>query len=253
MMNNWINPFFEQSPPEPILRDVFTGWKIGGGIFSYLSDVTTMPWEAFDYVSITSLDIAYFGNHSGGKFCSPLVKFMIDEETGDVPPDNRISIATLLITKYLKNWEKLFDTMLEEYSPIHNYDMTEIRSTLVGDSEAETIVSNEESSMNTENTSREDDYKYGMNSMKNNPPNSDRIDSISSSSSSNSSDSSNNRNRVGAKEESENIHRSGNIGVTTTQRLIEEERNVWFWVFFDKVFSDLDSELALMFHDACRV
>lgn len=39
--------------------------------------------------------------------------------------------------------------------------------------------------------------------------------------------------------------RQGNIGVTTTQQMLEAEREVWMWDFFDKVFSDVDSVLAL--------
>ena len=46
---------------------------------------------------------------------------------------------------------------------------------------------------------------------------------------------------------------AGNIGVTTTQKLLQEERELWIWNFFDQVFNDLDRELALMFHDSCRV
>lgn len=55
------------------------------------------------------------------------------------------------------------------------------------------------------------------------------------------------------KTEHEEIHRYGNIGVTTTQKLIQEERNLWLWNYFDQIFSDLDRELALAFHDPCRV
>lgn len=54
-------------------------------------------------------------------------------------------------------------------------------------------------------------------------------------------------------EESEETHRSGNIGVTTTQKLIQEEREVWLWNYFEQVFNDVDSLLALQIHDPCRV
>ena len=67
------------------------------------------------------------------------------------------------------------------------------------------------------------------------------------------SENSDKRNRVNAGEEEETTRRAGNIGVTTTQKLIQEERDLWLWNFFDQVFNDLDRELALMFHDPCRV
>ena len=117
-----------------ILRDVFEGWKTGDGLFNYLSDVTTMPWDNVETVDIESLDLLYFGSHSGSKFCSPLVEIMVNSETGVIPSSNRTSIATILITKYLMNWERLFDTMVVTYNPIHNYDMSDHRTLKSADS-----------------------------------------------------------------------------------------------------------------------
>ena len=41
------------------------------------------------------------------------------------------------------------------------------------------------------------------------------------------------------------LKRSGNIGVTTSQQMIEGERKLWFWSYFEKVFSDVDNILTL--------
>lgn len=42
------------------------------------------------------------------------------------------------------------------------------------------------------------------------------------------------------------LRRSGNIGVTTSQQMIEAERNVWLWDFFHTVvFPDLDKVLTI--------
>lgn len=43
--------------------------------------------------------------------------------------------------------------------------------------------------------------------------------------------------------------RSGNIGVTTTQQLIESERSVSQWSFFERVFKDIDYMLCLDVYD----
>ena len=43
--------------------------------------------------------------------------------------------------------------------------------------------------------------------------------------------------------------RSGNIGVTTTQQLIESERSVSQWSFFERVFKDIDYVLCLDVYD----
>lgn len=52
----------------------------------------------------------------------------------------------------------------------------------------------------------------------------------------------------GADTHTRNYHltRSGNIGVTTSQQMIQSERDLWIWNFFrDVVFKDLDKVLAL--------
>ena len=42
------------------------------------------------------------------------------------------------------------------------------------------------------------------------------------------------------------LTRKGNIGVTTSQQMIESERNLWIWNFFkDAVFPDIDTILTL--------
>lgn len=254
MSEYWfLSPFFDSKDPEPILRDVFNGWNTGSGIFNYLAQITDLPWKDVETVDNTVLDIAYFGNHSGAKFCSPIVKLSIDAETGFVSEAARITIAKILISKYLQNWKHLWETNVAVYTPIHNYDMTESRHLKTADSTSEKGNSNREDVTEHGRTQTEMDYKYGLNTDTENPRPSDRIDSTEGGSTTTTSENTDQRNRVGAGEEEETTHRAGNIGVTTTQKLIEEERNLWLWNFFDQVFNDLDRELALMFHDPCRV
>lgn len=40
------------------------------------------------------------------------------------------------------------------------------------------------------------------------------------------------------------LTRSGNIGVTTSQQMIQSERDLWVWNFFESVFQDLDKYLT---------
>lgn len=41
------------------------------------------------------------------------------------------------------------------------------------------------------------------------------------------------------------LTRSGNIGVTTSQQMIEAERNLWLWNFMEIVYADLDKILTI--------
>ena len=254
MSEYWfLNPFLSGADPEPILRDVFNGWNTGDGIFKYFAEITDMPWKNVETIDDQALDVAYFANHSGAKFCSPLVKLSINAESGLVGETQRRIIAKILVAKYLTNWKRLWDTNVAVYNPLHNYDMTETRNLLTADSTSENGSSTGEDTTEHGRTNTEMDYKYGLNTDTENPTPSDRIDSTEGGETTTTSENTNQRNRVDAGEEQEDTRRAGNIGVTTTQKLIQEERDLWLWNFFDQVFNDLDRELALMFHDPCRV
>lgn len=275
-MNDFFPFVYSDSDPEPILRDVFDGWESGTGLFSVLAAQGTMPWANAENVDNSVLDIAYFGNHSGGKFCAPLVKLLIDDD-GVIPAAARVTIAKILISKYLNNWNHLWETNVAVYSPIHNYDMYEERDLATTDDNVET-TDGEMSRTGTEGLTHgmvestehgrtEDNvgYKYGLNTAVYQQNRSDESVSTEGGTTvtTDSGTDTTTRNLVDSTDqtvtednegtEHEETHRYGNIGVTTTQKLIQEERNIWLWNFFDEVFNDLDKELALAFHDPCRV
>ena len=275
-MNDFFPFVYSDSDPEPILRDVFSGWESGTGLFSVLAAQTTLPWANAENIDNSVLDIAYFGNHSGGKFCAPLVKLLINDE-GVVPAAARVTIAKILISKYLNNWNRLWETNVAVYSPIHNYDMYEERDLATTDDNVET-TDGELSRTGTEGLTHgmvestqhgrtEDNvnYKYGLNTTVYQQNRSDENVSTEGGTTvtTDSGTDTTTRNLVDSTDqtvtednegtEHEEIHRYGNIGVTTTQKLLQEERDLWLWNFFDEVFNDLDKELALAFHDPCRV
>ena len=270
-----INPFLEVGEHEPVLSEVFENWKLGQGIFDKIMSLAQMPWSDDENVTALILDIEYFGNRSGAKFCSPLVKYYIDEN-GVVPTLSREMLAKVIIAKYLTPWTRLWLTNEVAYSPINNYDMTETRTLKKNDTEGELAIENQHHTGTdtlqhgkTETTTHgrtdtETDYRYGMNSGAEPPPSDKFVNSESGTTAvadtgsdvdtKNLQDTSLvNRSRAGAGEEEETTHRIGNIGVTTNQKLISEERNLWVWNFFDQVFKDIDRELALAIFDPCRV
>lgn len=271
----WLNPFLGESESEPILRDVFDGWNEGNGIFSYLASAGDMPWADDSNVDTSVLDLSYFGNHSGGKFCAPLIKIVLDEN-GKVPDSVRPTLAKVLVSKYLPNWTSLWATNVASYDPIHNYNMYEERDLTTTEDEekvtdgtllrtgTDTLQHGKVESTAHGRTDETDLYKYGLNTGSD-PRQSDKTvdteggqtvvtDSGSDVDTRNLSD----KNDVSETldndgTEHEEIHRYGNIGVTTTQKLIQEERNLWLWNYFDQIFADIDREFALAFHDFCRV
>lgn len=53
-----------------------------------------------------------------------------------------------------------------------------------------------------------------------------------------------NRETTSTTENNHTLTRSGNIGITTSQQMIDAERKLWYWSFFEKVFDDLDKILT---------
>lgn len=271
-----FNPFFSRPAPEPILREVFNGWETGDGIFNALQDVSDeLPWLEDSKVDPTVLDVEYFGNISGSKFCSPLVKHLLDDND-HVPEAARATLSKIIISRYLPRWKALWRTVTVEYNPIHNYDMTENRTLKGAESEAQVGASTETNTgtdtrthggaeiVDHGRTSDTTSYRYGLNTDADDPKPSDK-DSYEEGGETSTSTAdvdvqaknltngiNSTKNTVGANEEVENIRRAGNIGVTTTQQMLESERRVWEWNFFEQVFRDLDTELALQFYDPCQ-
>lgn len=284
-----FNPFWDYSDPEPILREVFPD-PINAqpmNLFGYIGNawrpagsMDAPPWTG--YVTPQTLDIEYILNHSGGKFCSPLIKELLSRGDtyavdGVLTGTSLALIAKVIVGKYKQNWQRLWDVNVASYNPINNYDMVETRKTRGASSEAkvsktdrmdEETETNEYGKTETVEHGRTSDsmsYRYGINTDTSDPKPSEK-DTMEEGGATitrdggsdtavrelaNGSDSTSNS--VGATEEEEELHRSGNIGVTTTQKMIEEERRLWIWNYFDQVFSDLDQVLVLSFHDPCRV
>lgn len=52
-------------------------------------------------------------------------------------------------------------------------------------------------------------------------------------------------NTHGAHDSNRILTRKGNIGVMTSQNMVEQERALWFWNYFDVVFNDVNKVLTL--------
>lgn len=246
-----VNPFDEAASDVPLLREAFVDWKIGYGIFDALEFIgAELPWK--NSVESTILDIEYFGNRSGGKFVAPVIMNLLGDEA-ELAESDRVLLARIIWAKFGEPWKHLWDTNVVAYNPIHNYNMTDRREMAKG--ESETKVGQGSSVDTTEhgrgNESKE--YVAGIN-------NTDDLGKLANSAVSQESGETSvtgtdNRkdDSVRASNEIETTTRSGNIGVTTTQAMLVAEREVWMWNFFDQVYRDIDSVLALPFYDPCRI
>lgn len=223
------------------LNDVYSEW-ITKGIFSYFNSLE-VPWK--NDITSNELDVIYHGSRSGHKLIGSLIENFLENNV--VSEENKITIAQVIYVTYIKNWNALYKTLLLEYNPIENYSMTENEN--VQDTHRGTLESDgSDTNTNNENTIVNDtsnNQLWGFNST----------DSVNSDkqigNTTRNIDGSMNATHKNIDTETKDItsdrtlKRSGNIGVTTTQQMIESERQLWLWNFFESVFSDIDKILVL--------
>jgi hypothetical protein len=223
------------------LNSVYPEW-VTKGIFSYLNALE-VPWK--NDVSGNQLDIIYHGSRSGNKIIGSLIENYLDNNT--VSDDNKIIIAQAIYTIYIKNWNALYKTLSLEYNPIENYSMTETEN--VQDTHKGTIESNgNNTNTYTETTlvnNTSNNQLWGFNST--DSVNSDKQTGDTTRDVESTMDSTHKNTDRETKDitSDRTLKRSGNIGVTTSQQMIESERQLWLWNFFESVFSDIDKILVL--------
>ena len=222
------------------LNDIFPEW-ITSGIFSKLSNYS-VPWK--DSTNSASLDVAYHGSHSGDKYISPFIEKMLTD--GVLSDENLNKIISTIYAIYCTNWTKLWDTLSFEYNPIENYAMTETESGTESGEYKQTGTDTINTSSNVQNSNDNNNSVFGFNS-------SDAVGSDKQSGSNTNTstgESTNTKNLINndIKTNERTLKRSGNIGVTTSQQMIESERDLWKWYYFDMVFNDIDKMLTLQIY-----
>lgn len=254
------------------LNDVFPDWLAGGGIFSTLQTFP-VPWKNENISD--ALDLEYHGNVSGEKIISPLVEKICSGETLIDAEKTMLTLSILAVCGV--NWGKQWKTLAFEYNPIENYSMTEKMSN------DETINAYGKTRTRTDNfthtktgtetrtpdlidtttpnlTTTSDNSVYGFNSNAAVPTGEQTQSSTGTNTNTRTGTDKQEYNTTDADTGTQNetdggqdtqtrnytLTRSGNIGVTTSQQMVESERSLWMWNFFrDVVFPDIDRVLTI--------
>lgn len=195
------------------LIDVFPDWMTNG-IFTYLNQLD-VPWK--NDITADILDLEYFGNHSGEKLISPLIEKMLENDT--LTQARQQTLANILFAHNKNQWNKLYALYRLEYNPIENYSMVE------AEDGTDTRTDNFEN--NTTNT----DQQWAFNSTDWNNVNKNQNESTNAGTSTN--------------QNTRTLTRSGNIGVTTSQQMMQSEIELWKWNFIEQMFADIDNLLTL--------
>ncbi len=251
-------------------------------IFGYMIDSETND-SIFDYLSnmgIDTPDDSYFANllrnqslelaidyvysHSGEKYISPLISKYLEEvdETDLSDISTQAVICRILYQRYAVKWWKIFNALMTDYQPLENYDMEENRTPNITRTHAgsETGVRNEDGKESTnidKTVSRDIDTEsgvYGFNSANSNPTATgesgvtehetgtkannyiERENDITDSTTTSGTD---------TETGNERLTRHGNIGVTTSQQMLESEIKLRQYSFIEEMFNDIDKVLCL--------
>lgn len=169
---------------------------------------------------------------------------------------NRITIWS---NKYQINWKKLYDTTVLEYNPIENYDRMEDWT----DNDDETSTSARDNTRNTTNTVKSTSTNEVMNSVnvtdQNTAFNAGLADHAKQITDGNTNENGSITNtETGKDTENENVNGGrtgrhtrtgrahGNIGVTTSQQMIQSERDLVVFNLYDVIAESFIENFCLM-------
>ena len=158
------------------------------------------------------------------RIMSPLYMRLYEHYNEDLANTNG-DIVDIIKMKFLFGWNKLADAMFSAYNPINNYDMVEKRNT---DFEEHTVTDSSETVTNKYSG-------FNANEMK----------EVSESSTDGDIDTT--KTDTGNKLTNE-LTRSGNIGVTSSQQLIESEYNLRKKNLLDLIYKNIDSILFIDYY-----
>ena len=199
-------------------------YEKGISIFALLQE-KEVPWKALNIAG--ELDTIFHHVKAKNLICNSLC----EDISGD-------ALAGIVYSYNIENWQKLWENYTAKYNPIDNYNRHE--ETVLTDTGNDTTVKNG-SMINTMtgSTSATDTstiYAYNSDTAANVSggqssvtPNTTATDTF---------------NNVEDKRILNTEHRtvsdiSGNIGVTTSAQMINENINLWKWNYFDDVFDSI--------------
>ena len=249
----------------PKIKEVFPLSYDGKGIFSeMLSPIWGTTFQASD------LDIQFFSENDEKKI-SPLVSHFLTVDMAETLSDtSRTRISALVQARYGDQWSRLFGVYQAQYEAIENYRMTETETgsdntnivkseTVDKDETASTTIVLTDNDNNTEtvtNSGTASTGVYGYNSAVSVPTDTGTTTGTNTTTTDNekTQNSTNTETRGEITDVDETttntattnraLSRSGNIGVTTSQQMLEAEISLWKFNFLSNVFADTAKMLS---------
>lgn len=223
------------------LNDVFTDY-VNNGIFTFLNNLD-VPWKSLNIFK--QLNLIYHGNHSGKKEVSPMLDSLILEES--LTENDKTLIAMSIFSIFSVKWKKLYATLSLEYKPLENYDMQETEKTTGNIENTDSVNGTINTSVNNEqnSSSNKTSSLYGFNSVTDVNSDKDNVTDDSTITETGETKEVREKTNMNNSTEDRTLTRHGNIGVTTSQQMLQSEIQLWQWTFFNDVFKDIDTILTI--------
>lgn len=205
------------------------------GIFRKIENLSgvTIPWSEDNAL----LDIDFIYRWSGYKSISPLIKHLMGNNS-TMDSTGYTQLAGIIWAYFGDAWTRKYEALTSEYNPLNNYDMTESEGESIVDDATTGVTGSAANNSTTVNSSHN---VYGYNSSTATPSESDSA--TTSQNTDMTTDYDNERTIT------RNLTRSGNIGVTTSQQMLQSELELRAYRFFEEVYKDVDRIVSLPIYD----
>lgn len=208
-------------------------WKLTDYMKSHLKSLST-------HVDFKIVGIMVFARCATKK-ANPILDTYF--ESSDTESEFLDDVAGLLASQYGYKWETLYDTTTLSYNPIENYSMIEEETHEETGERGSKGNSNNKTELTGKNSQTNESDIYGFNSTS---PHGDRDNSQEASNESNSTAETEFEQNDSSLDSGERrLTRSGNIGVMSTQDMIEKEREVAEFSIYEAIANDITKFLAI--------
>lgn len=196
--------------------------------------------SGIDYITsenVDTLNTMYYSIHAYLKDLSDFYEYLIKEEDEEEIVSANDEIAKVIKLRFKDKWNKIYSALLEEYNPLENYNMLQEETPDV----TKTRKTNTATDITTSTSSNSENGVVGFNStLPNKATTSKQTGQVNVT-----GDSLSNQEDVEETETGKRtLTRSGNIGVTTSQQMLESELKLREYDFYLIVFKDLDKILC---------